>query len=296
MLVQRGFLQAATLDHIWHALFMRREQSATGEELMHTDYRKVVQELQTEFVDACLAIFGAQLVAIIAKGSTVRGGFIPGLSDLDLHVYLTEEAFVFSDFLKIELGLKLQEHMDPLIQKYDIGGGPIQVILLNVAKPRDWSGPLPDTYVLLYGDACPESEPIAEEMLKQDLENLAAPTYGYGLANSLADKSNDQLAGYVRRLNTAVNPNLFRVLSLLTREPLRVWKMTKFGVIEELERLDHILAQQVAEHGRIFYSLAEQHDALQTDPELCRQALRVGFRVLDTGRQLAAELSDEAAS
>ncbi|MBI1929799.1 hypothetical protein HYR99_36810, partial [Candidatus Poribacteria bacterium] len=157
-------------------------------------YENVIAELRGAFVEVCKSVFGECLVAIIAKGSTVKGGFIPGLSDVDLHVYLTDDAFIYSDFLKLELGLSLQAKMDELLRKYDVGGGPIQVICLPVSKPRDWLGPLPGTYIVLYGDGCPAPPPTVEGMLKQDLDGLKNPTYAYKLINSFSDQSNDWLA------------------------------------------------------------------------------------------------------
>ena len=169
-------------------------------------YEHTIAELRKAFVKACKSVFGESLVAIIAKGSTVKGGFIPGLSDVDLHVYLKDDAFIYSDFLKLELSLSLQEKIDQIIQKYDFGGGPIQVQFLPVSQSRDWAGPLPGTYLLLYGDRCPDPPHTAEKMLKQDLDNLKNPVYAYKLINSYADKSTDKLAGYVRRVNPAATP------------------------------------------------------------------------------------------
>ena len=240
-------------------------------------YEKVIAELREEFVEVCKSVFGRSLVAIIAKGSTVRGGFIPGLSDVDFHVYLKKETFIYNDFLKAELGLSLQEKMDQLIQKYDVGGGPIQVNLLNESQPPDWSGPLPGTYLLLYGDGCPYPSHTAEKMLKQDLDNLKNPP-AYKWVTSYADKSNDQLPDFVRLLNTQVTPTFYRVLSLLTQDPLRAWKMTKFEVLEGLEKLDDPSAKRLAQLGQKFYEIAKQRERQRKDPEFCWAVIRVGYK------------------
>ena len=253
---------------------------------MFEEYERAIASLRKEFVEACRWVFRENLVAIINKGSTVKGGFIPGLSDMDLHVYLKDDAFAYSDFLKLELGLSLQEKMDELIRKYDLGGGPVQVMVINVSKPRDWSGPLPGTYIVLYGGECPEPSPTAEAMLEYDRANLQNPHYGYGLVNSLVDKNSDLLAGYVRRLNTAVTPTLYRVLSILTRKPFKAWKMTRFEVLEALEQLDIEDVRKFAELARKFYEIAGQGDRMSTDLELCKETLRIGFEILDFGREI----------
>jgi predicted nucleotidyltransferase len=263
---------------------------------MFEEYERAIASLRKEFVEACRSVFGESLVAIINKGSTVKGGFIPGLSDMDLHVYLKDDAFAYSDFLKLELGLSLQERMDELIRKYDFGGGPVQVIMINVSKPRDWSAPLPGTYLLLYGDECPDPPPTAEGELEYDRANLRNPHYGYGLVNSLADKTSDALAGYVRRLNTAVTPTLYRVLSVFTKDPFKVWKMTRFEVLDALEQLEMesvaagLEPGRISELGRKFYEIASQNRQLQSDLDLCKEAIRIGFEVLDFGRKVGYEL------
>lgn len=251
---------------------------------MLKEYESAITGLRKEFVEACKSVFGESLVAIIAKGSTVKGGFIPWLSDLDLHVYLKDDAFAYSHFLKLELGLALQEQMDKLIRKYDFGGGPVQVIMINVSKPKDWSGPLPGTYELLYGDECPDEIPTVEYMLEKDTENLRNPSYGYGSVNSFVDKTSDALPGYVRRLNTVVTPTFYRVLSVLTKDPHRAWKMMKFEVLEALEQLEDDRAKQLVELGREFYKLASQKDRINGDLELCKEVIRLAFRIMDIGR------------
>lgn len=253
---------------------------------MSERYKDAVIGLRNGFVEACKSVFGESLVAIINKGSTVKGGFIPGLSDMDLHVYLKDDAFVYNDFLKLELGLSLNERLDKLIRQYDIGGGPIQVIMINVSKPKNWSGPLPGTYIVLYGDECPETPPKAEEMLEYDRVNLQNPSYGYGLVNSFTDKTSDALPGYVRRLNTAVTPTFYRVLSLTTGKPLKVWKMTRFEVLDALEELELQEIAEFAELGRKFYESAMQRERTINDPEFCRETMRIGYKILDFGRNI----------
>ncbi len=256
---------------------------------MIREYESAVMGLRREFVEACESVFGESLVAIIAKGSTVKGGFIPWLSDLDLHVYLKDDAFAYSDFLKLELGLALQEKMDRLIRKYDFGGGPVQVIMINVSKPKDWAGALPGTYELLYGDECPDEIPTVEYMLGKDVENLKNPSYGYGAVNSFVDKTSDALPGYVRRINTVVTPTFYRVLSVLTKDPYRAWKMMKFEVLEALEQLGDDRAKQLVELGREFYELAGQKDRIHNDLELCKKAIRIGYRIMDIGRLIGEQ-------
>ncbi len=210
---------------------------------------------------------------------------------MDFHVYLRADAFIYNDFLKSELGLRMQEQMDKLIRKYDVGGGPIQVNLLNESHPPDWSGPLPGTYIVLYGDGYPEQPPSAEDLLAKDLDNLKNPI-PYRWVTTYADKTNDQLPNFIRSLNTQVTPTLFRVLSLLTKDPIRIWKMTKFEVIGALGQLEDESAQRLAQLGREFYDLAFQRDRQQEDPNFCRTVIRTAFNVVDLSREIGYRIKD----
>jgi len=255
-------------------------------------YRDILTELRNEFVEVCKAIFGDNLVAIVNKGSSVKGGFIPGLSDVDLHVYLKEEAFIYNDLIKLESGLSFQEKMDGILRKHDLSDSPIQVIFLNVDNPKRWSGPLPETYLILYGDSCPEPEPHAEEMLEMDRLNLRSPYYFYNLINSYADKANEELAEFVRKINPAITPALYRVLSLITNDPFKAWKMTRFEVLEALESLESEEAKEMAKLGRKYFEIAGQRPLLKVDAELCRKALRIGFQIIDMGKEFAFSYKD----
>jgi len=250
-------------------------------------YQGAIEKLRKDFVEICKSIFDENLVAIINKGSSVKGGFIPGLSDIDMHVYLKDEVFIYSDYIKLEYGLALQQKIDELLKRYDLGESPVQVIMLNISYPKRWAGDLPGTYLMLYGDENPEPESIPEEMLEADRFNLLSPYYFYNLVNSYADKSNEELPEFVRKINPAVTPSLYRVLSLITRDPLKVWTMTRFDVLDSLECLESEEAKKLARLGHDYFALAGQRDRLKTDPELCRKALKIGFEIIYTGKEFA---------
>ncbi|MBI4300529.1 MAG: hypothetical protein HY677_05275, partial [Chloroflexi bacterium] len=87
-------------------------------------------------------------VGLIAHGSAVKGGFIPGCSDIDLQQYLEDAAFSEDGQLPFELLLALHADLariDPApfqyIQCYPFG-----------SRLRDgWVGPIPGAYRLLAG-------------------------------------------------------------------------------------------------------------------------------------------------
>jgi len=260
---------------------------------MLDQYKEAIENLRKDFVEACKSVFGENLVSIITKGSTVKGGFIPGLSDVDMHVYLKEEAFELRDYIKLEFGLKLQEKINDILHRYDLGGSPIQVIAIDMSTPKFWARSMPGTYIFLYGDECPEPEPEAEKMLADDIMNLQYqyPNYAYSLVNTYADKGNEELPQFVRRLNPAVTPTFNRVFSALTEDPFKAWMMDKFEVLDALEQLEDESAKRLAQMGREFYEMAFQRDRIRTDPNFCRDMIRLGFKIIELGKEIGEQVS-----
>ena len=60
--------------------------------------------------------------------------------------------------------------------------------------------------------------------------------------------------------------------------------MMKFEVLEALEQLKDDRAKKLVELGREFYELAGRKDQIHNDLELCKEAIRLGFRIMDIGR------------
>ena len=70
-------------------------------------------------------------------------------------------------------------------------------------------------------------------------------------------------------------------LSLLLQAYEKViaeWKMTKFEVLEGLEKLDDPSAKRLAQLGQKFYEIAKQRERQRKDPEFCWAVIRVGYK------------------
>lgn len=60
-------------------------------------------------------------IGLIAHGSAVKGGFIPGCSDIDLQLYLEDAAFSEHGILPLSTGMAIQRelsHIDPAPFQY----------------------------------------------------------------------------------------------------------------------------------------------------------------------------------
>src|SRR4029079_9615028 len=163
-------------------------------------------------------------IGLIVHGSALKGGILPGSSDIDFRLYLEDSAFTVDDRLPVELAIAI--HRD--LAKIDLG--PFSYIQCY-AFPGDglegWVGPIPGAYYLVAG-RLPVAEATAEQLRASARESLAnLVTEPAHLANGLLDHGCGRLQRHFRLFTTEVCPVLFQVLSLSLEGPIRAWNLTK---------------------------------------------------------------------
>jgi hypothetical protein len=187
-------------------------------------------------------------LGLLVHGSALKGGVIPGCSDIDLRLYLEDSAFSADEQLPVEIAMSI--HRD--LAKID--PSPFSYIQCYAFPPRpikgheDWVGPIPGAYHMLAG-RLPVPEATAEQLLdsaKKGLSHLA--TEPAHLANGLLDHGGGRLQRHARLLCTEVWPVLFQVLSLQQGDPIRVWNLNK---IEAMSLLP--IGSELARTIRVFY-------------------------------------------
>jgi hypothetical protein len=169
---------------------------------------------------------------LLAHGSAVKGGFIPGCSDIDLKLYLRDELFEGCSHLPLELSVAIHRELatiDPAPFSY------IQCDAVPVGKPTSGEiGPVRGAYHLLAGRLpVPEATEgeIRESARKglSELDPTSPPT-----VRALLDRGEGRLERHVRLLCTNVWPALSQVLVLQEPDPVRVWGLTKQQAIARL--------------------------------------------------------------
>jgi hypothetical protein len=190
------------------------------------------------------------LIGLLAHGSALKGGFISGCSDVDMQLYLRDEAFSSDGALPFELGLAIQRDLA------HISLGPFEYIQCYALSPhpRDgWVGPIPGAYHMILG-RMPAPEATADQLrdsARRALEEMRpAPEY---ISSSLLTYSHARLERQARLLCTDVWPLVFHVLSLSEPDPIAVWRLTKIDAIgrlptETLRRKAEVFLVTV-EHG-----------------------------------------------
>lgn len=160
----------------------------------------------------------------------MKGGFIPGASDIDFHLYLKES--LLSDIGQLPIEMALDIHRDlAKINPYPFSY--IQCDALSSKLPKGYVGPIPGAYHLVTG-SLPVNEATSEQLkssAKNTLSNLVTePKY----LKNLLDHGDERLNRIVRLLCTQVSPTIYQVLSLQQEDAVKVWQLTKNEAINLL--------------------------------------------------------------
>lgn len=169
-------------------------------------------------------------VGLIVHGSALKGGFIPGCSDIDLQLYVTPAAFV-DGHLPFELTVAIHRdlaHIDPAPFRY------IQCYAFSTAMAPGWVGPVPGAHHVIAG-RLPVPEATAEELRASAHRSLAelndVPTY---LFDGLLDHGEHRLERRVRLICTDVWPALFQLIIVRGADPIATWSLTKLQAIDAM--------------------------------------------------------------
>ena len=188
-------------------------------------------------------------IGLLVHGSALKGGVIPGCSDIDFQLYLEDEAFVEEQLL-LKTALAIQRDLSPI----DVA--PFQYIQ-GWARPRHAGrcekraiGPIPGTYHMLAG-TLPIPEATFEESLARARESLDANrTY---LGNDLLHHGGGRLERTTRYVCTDVWPVLFSLLVLRERD-LSIWRLTKEEAIARLPEPVRSAAEEFLRRVYTYYT------------------------------------------
>ena len=191
--------------------------------------REIVRAMSAAFV----ANVGPALLSLVAHGSAVKGGFIPGSSDVDLDAFVDPAALDARGELPLERALALHADLariDPRPFRYLQGH-----VYPTGSGPR--VGYVPGAMHVVWGDA---AVPVAtEDELTQaaasSLRALDPDALRSRISNGLLDHGEGRLDRQVRWLCTDVWPVIYQVTCLHEGRGLDVWRLTKPQVVGRLQ-------------------------------------------------------------
>lgn len=174
-------------------------------------------------------------VGLLAHGSAYKGGYIPGCSDIDLHLYLRSIAFDETGNLPLEVTAAIHSDLakiDPRPFQY------IQCYPMPDSVPAHGAKSdyllVPGTYHVIAG-SIPRSEATAEQVRDKAIRYMEylQPSALTG-SNHLLQHGGGRLERHVRLLCTNVWPTLYSLLVYTGHDLLEVWKLTKQEAIAHL--------------------------------------------------------------
>ena len=251
----------------------------------------LLEELIDAFVEASLEVFGRERVeCIVLHGSALKGGAIPGYSDVDFQLYLAPECFDEHGALADEQAFALQERIGPLPWQ-EAGYRYPQASFLDVRRlPEWWTGPIPGAYRVLFGrlpaDAIASAEGLRASSRRYLSDELPARIRS-GVGN-FADADDATLPRRVRLLGTDVAPAVFALIAYDAPDALELWALSKLEALVRLEARYPGVAGP-ADARRFFDNVRILYGG-EFEPELGRQTFRAGVAFLRWAERLGQAL------
>lgn len=241
-----------------------------------------LQPLLDQFVRACLDVFGEDRVeGVIVHGSVVKGGAIPGFSDVDFMVFLGPVSFAEDGWLCDDDVFAFQERIGPLPWR-ETGFMVPQAYFHDARRMPDWwTGPAPGSYRVLWGDFPTDLLPTDERMKQASRRFLreTLPDYIRRDLGGYVDSGDVGLHRRVRLLGTSVTPTIFALLAQEAEDALAIWALSKFDALAQLE--ERHPDEEGPTLARRFYSnVAGLYGEDRFNATLARETFRLGVRFL----------------
>ena len=251
-----------------------------------------LEGLLDAFVEACLDAFGPEQVeCIVLHGSALKGGAIPGYSDVDFQVYLSPECFDSDGNVADAPAFALQERIGPLPWR-EAGFLYPQASFLDAAKlPEWWTGPIPGAHRVLWGTAPPHAFATAERLRESSLYHLQVDMprrIGWNVHN-FADADDRTLPRRVRLLGTDVAPTIFALIAHDAPDAIELWALSKLEALSRLEA--RYPDAEGPAHARRFFENAARLYGGTFDADLGRETFRTGISFLRWAEAIGKSLN-----
>ncbi len=214
-------------------------------------------------------------IGLLAHGSVVKGGFIPGCSDIDLHLYLEDDAFDAPNQLLLDVAFRIRRDLiklDPAPFRY------VQCYPESRELRPEWVGPIPGAYHLIAGDL-----PIPEASAADLRESAAAGLSSLDpnpmrIVRSLLGRGAGRFSRNLRLLCTQVWPAVYQVLVVSGDDPIATWSLPKDQAVLRLPDGPRAQAQLVLDGLKRYYPRED-------DIQLAQQLAKSGHDLLAEAKE-----------
>jgi hypothetical protein len=180
-------------------------------------------------------------LGLLVHGSALKGGVIPGGSDIELQLFLTEAAFESTGHLPLQVSMALHRtlaQIDPAPFQY-IQCYPLATRLLS-DESQEQLRPIPGAYHMLAG-MLPVPEATSLQIRERGRRFLGSlRPDAFAIASRLLQHGGGHLERTIRALCTDVWPTLYHVVAWQAPNPLEVWALPKEVVIMRLAATEEL--------------------------------------------------------
>ena len=235
------------------------------------DARQLVVAVSRSYIEHTSPWF----VGLLAHGSVVKGGFIPGCSDVDLQLYLEDGAFRAPNQLLLEVAFRIRADLiklDPAPFRY------VQCYPQSRQLRPGWVGPIPGAYRLIAGDL-PVREASAADLAESAATGLSLLNPSpMRIVQSLLGRGAGRFSRNLRLLCTQVWPTVYQVLIVSGDDPVATWSLPKDQAVLRLPDGPRAQAQRFLDGLQRYYP-SEQ------DIQLAQQLAESGHALLAEAKE-----------
>ncbi len=243
----------------------------------HLNLSPIVPEAR-EIVRAAAIVYlrhlGQWCIGLLIHGSALKGGYIPGCSDIDFQIYLETPAFDSNGNLPLEISIAIQRDL----ARIDLA--PFQYVqgyALPPVRREGFTAPIPGAYHMVTG-TLPVPEATEEELQVTARHALEKLNVSHVFRpQELLEHGSWKLPQKVRWLCTDVWPTLYHVLTIQQRNGIAVWQLSKYEAMKLLPQ-ESVLAQTM----QAFYAAVCSYYSAETSVEDALKVIQTGLAFLQS--------------
>jgi hypothetical protein len=211
---------------------------------------------------------------LIVQGSAVKGGVIPGSSDIDYVLYVDDAGLNERGTLSAAACIKIHRELS------HIDVTPFRYIQFSVIAPKinRILPPIPGTYRLLAGHLL-EPEATNEQIIMDAVSALdrLQPEAVFD-PHKLLDHGEDRIERCARLMCTIVWPVVFQFLTVMHQDGIRIWNLKKHDAVSLLGEGENA---ELGKTAKSFLFSVQSYYPIEQSPEKALSLIENGFALLN---------------
>ncbi|NOU74244.1 hypothetical protein GC098_23080 [Paenibacillus sp. LMG 31458] len=239
--------------------------------------QSAAQRINLAVRDIVLKHINSSFRGLIVQGSAIKGGVIPGSSDIDYVLYVDDTGLNEFGTIAAETCINLHKALS------DIDVYPFRYIQFSVisSKTNKFLPPIPGSYLLLAGQLL-ELEATNDQIFHDAVASLdiLKPEVAFN-PHQLLDHGEDRIERCARLMCTVVWPVVFQFLTVIHRDGIRIWNLKKHEAVS-------LLANEpgVGSMAESFLRSVESYYPQEQSPEKALRLIEDGFAILNSVKSI----------